>query len=388
MIRRPSAILERAWSGAPGSVPWTRALAPLAWLYGAGASRSRAAAERSRVPVEDALVVAFGGLAVGGTGKSSVVRWFARALAEEGGPRAAVLLGGYGARRPDSGAELVPDYGSLGGASRVGRYGDDALAHRTALPRSVAVVVGADRRAAARAAVDGFGARVLLLDDGWEQVGVRWDFLYAVLDPDRPGGNGALLPAGPLRRPARSLREATAVCFVMDAGEDLAQGTRRFVERHAPGARVLRFRRRLLGLSRPGAVLCEAPSPEGRVGLVTGVGSPGRAERFLRGEGITVVAHAAFPNHARWTPGELGRAIEGLRRRRAEMILIAEKDEPRWPAGLEGPLPVRVLRTTLSPLPADADPLAPLRQSGGWRGGGGGSAGVGSQAHTGGGGWH
>ena len=39
--------VERAWSGAPGTVPWTLALAPAAALYAAasGATRHRAASE-------------------------------------------------------------------------------------------------------------------------------------------------------------------------------------------------------------------------------------------------------------------------------------------------------------------------------------------------------
>jgi tetraacyldisaccharide 4'-kinase len=304
-------------------------------------------------------VLAFGGLTVGGTGKSSLVRWFARSLAGEA--RGAVLLRGYGAARRGAGAELVPDYRDLDAVSRVARYGDDALAHRAALPRSVAVAVGADRREAARAGVDGFGARVLLLDDGWEQGGVKWNLLYAVLDPDRPAGNGAFLPAGPLRRPAGTLREADAICFVLDGDGELPPGTRRFLDRYAPEAPVHRFRRRLLGFSRPGDASLEPSSAAGRVGLLTGVGSPGRAERFLRAGGLDVAGHAAFPNHAAWSPEGLRRAIAELRGAGADTVVISEKDEPRWPRGPEGPLPVRVARTELDPLPADPDPLARVR---------------------------
>jgi tetraacyldisaccharide 4'-kinase len=308
-------------------------------------------------------VLAFGGITVGGTGKSSVARWFARALAVEGGRRTAVLLRGYGARGGPCGPELVPDYPALDLAARVARYGDDALAHRAALPRGAAVVVGADRAAAARAAFDGFGARVLLLDDGWEQRGIAWDRLYAVLDPACPAGNGALLPAGPLRRPPATLREADAICFVLEDGDDpIPAETRRFLERHAPGAPVHRFRRRLLGLSRPGVPACEpAAGAGGRAGLVTGVGAPGRAARFLQGQGVGIAGHAVFPNHADWSADALRRAVDALRRAGAEWIAITEKDEPRWPRGIEGAPPVRVLRTALEPLPSDPDPLEPVR---------------------------
>ncbi len=365
VLRRPSLLLERAWSGAPGTVPWTRALAPLAWAYAAASARAQGRAAARRSHARGAYVIAVGGLTVGGSGKTSVARWLAARVSSWG--RAAILLRGYGSAgshdRDGRGAELVPDFEGLPPAPRVARYGDDALAHRLALPRSAAVVVCADRREGARAAIDGFGARALVLDDGWEQDGLRWNELWVVLDPERPAGNGALLPAGPLRRPAASLREATRLVLVLEEDEAVPEATRAWASRLAPGAPLLALRRTALGVSPPGRREVEPLPRAGSAGLLSGVGSPDRFERFVRAQGLDVRGHATFRNHASWRRRELGLALDDLVRAGSAFVLLTEKDEPRWPPGLGSPLPVRVLRTALTPLlPPDAA-LAPLRDA-------------------------
>ena len=61
------------------------------------------------------------------------------------------------------------------------------------------------------------------------------------------------------------------------------------------------------------------------------------------------------------TPEELGAAIERARLKGAEIVLITEKDEPRWPTGLDASLPVRVIRTAIAPLDPVEEALRPLR---------------------------
>jgi tetraacyldisaccharide-1-P 4'-kinase len=99
------------------------------------------------------------------------------------------------------------------------------------------------------------------------------------------------------------------------------------------------------------------------VALLSGVGAPERLFRFARDQRFVVVRHAAFADHARWERGELGRTLEAAASAGAEMALITEKDEARWPARLESPIPVRVLRTELRPVGSAEPALALLREA-------------------------
>jgi len=350
---------ERAWSGGPKHLPWTWVLYPLGLVYAAAAAAARARGERTRRAIPGLRVIAVGGLTVGGSGKSSVADWLATELRARGAAPA-VLLRGHGASRAPDGPFVIPDYEDYPRAEAAARGGDEAAAHRGSLPGAIPVAAGRDRYRSARRVLAGYGAQLAILDDGWEQPGLRWDELWVVLDPERPVGNGAPIPAGPLRRPVASLREASVIAMIVEDGQEPDRARIDRARAWAPDATVLRFRRvlasisplgerraRVLGAARDAVSALRALPP---AGLVSGLGAPDRFERFARGAGIRVVSHAAFPDHAAWTAGQIESAVREAARRGAGVILTTEKDEARWPRGAHAALPVRVLRTMLEPL--------------------------------------
>ncbi len=83
------------------------------------------------------------------------------------------------------------------------------------------VVIGADRVAAARLAAEQ-GAEVIVCDDGLQHVRLARDYEIAVVDGARGLGNRWLLPAGPLREPARELESVHAVVVTERGGEGRA----------------------------------------------------------------------------------------------------------------------------------------------------------------------
>jgi tetraacyldisaccharide 4'-kinase len=93
------------------------------------------------------------------------------------------------------------------------RTGDEPLLIKRALPRA-AVVVHASRSRTARFAVETLGAKLLILDDGFQHRALARDLDLVVLDPAVPFGNGRLLPAGPLREPSQALSHAHAVLVI------------------------------------------------------------------------------------------------------------------------------------------------------------------------------
>jgi tetraacyldisaccharide 4'-kinase len=334
---------------------WTLALAPLALGYGAGSAVARARAASSRRGIDGAPVLCVGGLTVGGSGKSSLVRWLAEAILGRGG-RPAVVSRGHG-REDATGTVVLPDATDYP-VERLARLGgDEAAALRIALDTSAVVAVGRDRRRSAMRAIAGYGATSVLLDDGWEQGSLAWDRLWVAVDPIRPFGNGWMLPAGPLRRPPRTLREAHVVAFVLEPGDEIDDATLGAVRERAPRAALLRFRRSLdrrTALGRHGDPV-HAPLSGAAVALVTGVGAPERVERLVAASGARIVHHASFPDHARFREDDLARALDRGASAGAVLALITEKDEARWPHSFRPSLPVHVLRTRLTPL----DPVEP-----------------------------
>lgn len=281
------AALQRLWYGPRWrSVP----LWPLAWLFRAAVAARRwlyrvgvLRAQRVAVPV-----VVVGNLTVGGTGKTPVAGWLARALALRG-HRVGVVLRGYGGSASGAVQVVTP-------ASDPREVGDEAVLHALSGPH--VVVAGADRVAAAQCAV-AEGAEIVVCDDGLQHLRLARDYEIAVVDARRGLGNGQLLPAGPLREPAGRLESVDAVVFTQ-RGAPVEPACRvrwpfTVSARLAVGDAVnlSTGERRVLGAFR-GAV----------VHAVAGIGHPAAFFDALRSAGLEVVGHA-LPDHAALDPGRL-----------------------------------------------------------------------------------
>lgn len=178
-------LARHAWQPRRTALSW--ALEPLAWLYGLLARRRRRAARPARAPLP---VIVVGNLVAGGAGKTPTVIALVEALRRLG-RQPGVVSRGYG-REGSAACEVQA-------RSVVSEVGDEPwLIHRRT---GVPVWVGRGRLAAARELcrrhpeVD-----VLVLDDGLQHHALRHDAAVVVFD-ERGIGNGALLPAGPLREP-------------------------------------------------------------------------------------------------------------------------------------------------------------------------------------------
>ncbi len=144
---------------------------------------------RSRLPL-----IVVGNLTAGGSGKTPLIIRLCQ-LARELNLRPGIASTGYGRLGTDT-IEV-----STSGDARV--CGDEPvmLAIRTGVP----VIVAKSRVDAVRK-LNELDLDVILSDDGLQQANMYRDIEFCVVDGARGLGNGHLLPAGPLREPARRLK--------------------------------------------------------------------------------------------------------------------------------------------------------------------------------------
>lgn len=248
------------------------ALRGMAALYG-GAVRLRQSAYRHgwlRSERVSAPVIVVGNLVAGGTGKTPLVVALVEHLAGKGWSPG-VVSRGYGRRSHGQVEVGIATTPAIGGDEPV------LIARRCGVP----VVVDRDRVAAARRAID-LGCDVVIADDGLQHHRLRRDIEIELIDAQRGHGNGRLLPAGPLREPARanvdlrvfhrldaSADGEPAFCLV---GDDLQA---------ADGRRepLASWRGR-------------------RVHALAGIGHPQRFFQKLRMAGLEVVEHPFTDHHA------------------------------------------------------------------------------------------
>lgn len=194
------------WYPADGRAPplAQRVLEPASWLYARMAQRrfAKIAPYRSPLPV-----ICVGNFTAGGTGKTPLTQRIAELLVAQG-HSPVVLSRGYGGA--NKGPELVrPDQ------HRAAEVGDEPLL----LAHSVPVVVSRDRSAGVRL-IETLpqSPDVVIMDDGLQNPSVCKDLTIALIDGARGVGNGAVIPAGPLRAPIEFQLGLTDVIVVNGRG--------------------------------------------------------------------------------------------------------------------------------------------------------------------------
>ena len=261
-------------------------------------------------------VISVGNLTVGGTGKTPTVIFLALLLKEHG-YRPAVLSRGYGgcAHSP---VNVVSDGNRILMGWR--EAGDEPILIARAAP-GIPVLTGSRRLLTGRAAVETFGADVLILDDAFQHRSLFRDIDIVLLDDARPFGNGFLLPRGPLREPTDSLRRADILLRTGDAenGEPL---------REAASLPSFRAIHKPQGVVAGGTERIEtfAALRGQKVFAFAGIGSPEAFRRSLKELGAAVVGFRVFPDHHPYDLSD----IENLRRLAAESgaarVVTTEKD--------------------------------------------------------------
>ncbi len=288
------------------------------WMYDTGMLSS------DRLP---APVISVGALTVGGAGKTPVVRYLAQRL-RDAGYRPAVLSRGYG-RETSTTRPAKP------GATWQ-EVGDEPAFLASMLP-DVPVVVGPNRTAAGRLAIEQYGADVLLLDDGFQHRSTARAVDIVVHDATSrigPGSNPRrLLPAGPYREPLSSLRRAHALVLTRTDQARSADIDSARLQARFPHLAIIETTYVPVGLRRLSddstlpvewladhdvLVLCGIANPASFVQTVTDAG--GRVRRVL-----------AYPDHHPYTPSNLDRAMSLAAATGASCIVTTEKDAVRVP---------------------------------------------------------
>jgi len=176
------------------------------------------------------------------------------------------------------------------------RVGDEPLLLAAVAP----TWVGADRAAAARAAIAG-GAAVLIMDDGLQNPTLTKTISLLVVDGRTGFGNGRLLPAGPLREPvAAAASRCAAAVVVGDCGS-------RVCDSLPKGLPVLRC------FLRPGPATMSLAGH--RLLAFAGIADPEKFFATLAEAGGELVSRRRFADHHPYRPGELTAILQEAEKR-------------------------------------------------------------------------
>jgi tetraacyldisaccharide 4'-kinase len=315
-------------------------LAGPALLYGAAVSVRNALYDAGRLRAHrlPCTVISLGNLTVGGTGKTPLTSFIAGML-RESGYRVGVASRGYrrlGAR----GSLLVSDGRSILAEPRVA--GDEPYLIARDNP-SILVGVGADRVAVARLLLAAGAPEVIVLDDAFQHRRIARDLDLLLVDGRDPWGNGKMLPCGPLREPLSAIARADALVLTRSEGRT-PPSLSLALERYNRDAALIHCR------LDPGSFVRSDGESIGTASLkgfsayaFSGIARPDHFEEDLRKLGIRLVGTRRFPDHHRYSRGDLDDLATVARTKAAEALLTTEKDLVRIEREPQGAPPLFAL---------------------------------------------
>lgn len=269
-------------------------LLPLSLIFAAVAGLRRAACQMGwrrawQAPVP---VIVVGNISVGGTGKTPLTLALVEHLRSQGW-RPGIVSRGYGGQGASYPQIVLAN-------SDAAQVGDEPLllARRAQVP----VVIDPRRVRGVQHLLASSDCNIVLCDDGLQHYALARTVEIAVVDGLRGLGSGWLLPAGPLREPAKRLQ---SVDFVVVNGAWRAAGSRPAAGATmslAPSAWQL-VSGAALDATTESSAAASAPAV-GLVHAVAGIGHPPRFFAMLAGQGFQPIPHA-FPDHHAYTAADL-----------------------------------------------------------------------------------
>ena len=285
------------WYNEPNII--SSALLPLSKIYALSCSIRNKFINPSSAT---APIICIGNLVAGGAGKTLVALSLANVLKDHS---VAFLTRGYG--------------GSFVGPMKVNyeihsfnQVGDEALL----LSRTAPTWLAHDRVAGARAAISD-GAKVIIMDDGFQNLSLKKNYSLVVIEGETGFGNYRLLPSGPLRESVDDGLARTDATIII--GNDKL-GVANLIPKSIP---------RLNASIVP---TLEAKVLSGkRVAAIAGIGQPNKFYNTLKGMQCCIVSKHTFSDHHVYKQKEIMNICQKASALDA-IVVTTEKDWVRFPS--------------------------------------------------------
>ena len=179
--------------------------------------------------------------------------------------------------------------------------------------------------------MDKLGADAILVDDGFQHVGLKRDLDIVAVDAAHPVGNGYLLPGGVLRENPLGIRRADLLVVTRVDGVDGARVVERTLGALVPEVPIVETK------MKPAELWDVATGDAVRVGelrkltalALSSIANPRDFEETVERIGVCLVSRMAFPDHHRYTESDLALVGAAVRAAGADVIVTTEKDAVR-----------------------------------------------------------
>lgn len=271
-------------------------------------------------------VISVGNITLGGTGKTPFVILLTEMIRDKG-YRTAVLSRGYK-------GEYTGPFGVVSDGEKTlldaAQAGDEPYLLAQKL-KGVPILVGKKRWVSGEFARERFNSQAIILDDGFQHLGLKRDINVLLLDSQNPFGNGKLFPRGELREPLSQMARADAVVLTKAQEGDNINNLGKRLGNFPKGVPIFRTSYKPREIRVWGEEEGREASILGgrKVLAFAGLARPSSFQKTLSSLGAEVLKFEVFPDHHPYGPGDLERLFREAIRSGAEAVITTEKDMAR-----------------------------------------------------------
>jgi tetraacyldisaccharide 4'-kinase len=268
----------------------------------------------------DVPVISIGNITAGGTGKTPLVIWICRFLQNKNVP-CAILTRGY------------KTHTKKRGTSDEGREMRDEPAILAESCPQAKIIVNPNRVEAAAEAVDKFGAKVLIMDDGFQHRRLHRDLDIVTIDATCPFGYGKVLPAGLLREPVASLNRTDAA--VLTRCDQISESELSRIEKKLqlinPDMVIAKsIHNPICAKTLTGEKITIEQLKDKKIFAFCGIGNPDAFLNTIRNTGANLVGSKIYNDHHRYTDSDVDDIHGQANRLGADLILSTQKDHTQY----------------------------------------------------------
>jgi len=267
----------------------------------------------------NAIVISIGNITAGGTGKTPLVIWLCNQIIKKfksqiSNYNCAILTRGYKATKK---LKL-----------KTKNYSDEPVILAESCPEAE-VIVNPDRVAGAAEAVNKFGAKVLIMDDGFQHRRLARDLDIVTIDGTCPFGYGKVLPAGLLREPVAALKRADAVVVTrcdQTAESELTQLEEK-LQQVNPNMIIARsIHAPVCAKSIGHKEIALKELKDKKIFAFCGIANPDAFLNTIKNIEANLVGSKIYNDHYHYTDSNIADIHEEARHLKADLILSTQKD--------------------------------------------------------------
>ena len=265
----------------------------------------------------DAYVICVGNLTTGGVGKTPMVKSLTEKYSN-----CCIISRGYRAKISNKEPVVIKDKNKI--YFKDGQLcGDEVFQLAKNTSSDTTIITCSDRYKAAKLAIEKYGIKTIILDDGFSNRKLKKDKTILLIDSKMRFGNGHMLPKGPLREPQKEIKRADEIVLVNKIDDDLNSAISWVKMYKKPVKLCNMIPKRIYNIQTNAQI-----KPQGDVIAFCAIGQSEQFYNYVR-KFYNLKETFSFEDHYKYTIYDLNHLVEMAKKYNVRTLITTQKDEAK-----------------------------------------------------------